>query len=1740
MTAMIELSIRFTSDEKDETSLISVSLFRPDTGVSTDLAPFDPPLDDDVLAELRWYLEIFAVWPTGPDYGRAELIKPQLEGWGRALLESVIAGPKAARLWQQFADAGEDKLLTIDATDPRVLRLPWELLADEGGHIFAQGIGVRRRLQQATAAPVKPFDKLRAGSFDLPVRVLILVSRPEGAGFIDPRAVSIPLLDALDELGGRVATEFLYPPTQAALTKRLRDRKAPPVHVVHFDGHGVYDASQGLGYLLFEDQEHEKDMVDADQLGTLLNRCGVPLMVLNACQSAKQEEANPYASVAARLIRAGVGSVLAMNYSVLVVATRKFVDAFYSGLAGGLSIGRAVDEGRFALLSDEKRHTLTRRDPDGSLREETVRLRDWFLPALYQQSADPIVFASLPSPPPLVPLSPPPPVFPSPGGLPRDPLHGFHGRAREMLHLERALAERSIVVLHGFGGVGKTALAAEAGRWFHRTGRFPGGAAFVSFEHGGSLSTLCSWVGQAVSGDPDFVIGEGDPVERIIDRLRERPALVILDNFESVLGPEPLMPVGELREVLDAVGRWGQGDKETRGRGDKGTGSRVLITTRDTTFNDARFAPSRDCAHVELGGLATRDALALAAAVLDAHTIDRATVGRQELVDLMEHLGGHPLSLYLVLPHLREYSPAELTARFEGLLPGFRTGAAQERNESLAVSLEFSLRRLGDETRAALPALGVFQGGAMEERLLEITQIDPELWPSARAEMEQAALVSVESLPGVNVPFLRFHPTLAPHLAAQLDAARRAGLEEWYWQRYHDLARYLYKADTQTPHQARIIAQREMPNLRRALDLCLAAGAVAEAVGFADSIARFLNNFGRWRERDAMMEKVSKFVSGQVASGEGVTKAEVLVLNQRGDVLLQQGRATEAERLFRGLLERLEVGVAYDAAYDHAMTLMRLGRCLAARGRPVLAIEYHQQALAELERIGESARQMTGAVHTDLAGLYMALGQFDDAEREYEAALVIDEELSDGRGKGVDLGQLGTLAMQRGDLAEAARRYTEALETFRTLGEPQSEAVIWHQLGRVAEEAREWDEAERCYRESLKLKDMQGDLPGVAGTCNQLAIVAEGAGRLNDAARWYLRAIELGEQLSDHRGLAARLNNLANLYFSQGHLDEAARYAHRAMEIQETLDLSSEPWKTFNILAQIAVTQGQADVAATWRRKEQESYATYAGSRQEMRVQQQELYRQTMVILKERRLSDELGEIDLQLAALYERQMNFAEAAKYLFSAFRYYEGSQNTQKMFEAGLRLFRVTVADDAHVSLATDQLSALVLLQEARQIQLEAKQSDLQLTMEIARLLHDVGRTAEAIELLRGELDNSSLSHVDRAQVLYRLGVAYDSSADYNSASEYLHECCRILEGSGTRDNLAQALLVSARCKGMMKQTEESLNQVERVWEIASEVGDQLMDVEVLSTKVRVLQNAGESIGVEDELIIKTLEAGMHLRKRVVDSLADKPSGFPSAEELAQLHQTAVLKGREQLLKVEVSERVELLIQQARFEGCAYPLHPVAQLFASLWQLGQVYERPWKRIEGRSTLDTEAQSLDFERAANYYARAQKILDSNEGIFSDIHLLRGHIAYQRARCFEQVGQWNEASKEADRAVTSYELARNVEFIGRAALLSAALYQRLRQDERARQRYYYARSLFEKLGDTSRVASTKVQLGILLVRQGATEAALEELDDARRIYTKDQKNEMVDQVNELIDAALLESKVPIDENVAESLRGAS
>ena len=106
-------------------------------------------------------------------------------------------------------------------------------------------------------------------------------------------------------------------------------------------------------------------------------------------------------------------------------------------------------------------------------------LRDWFVPVLYQDEADPQLFtvkagetaALLAAKRNELKL----------GLLPEAPEHSFVGRSRMLLHLERLLELTNYAVIRASGGMGKTALATELARWLVRSNRFER-VAFVSVE----------------------------------------------------------------------------------------------------------------------------------------------------------------------------------------------------------------------------------------------------------------------------------------------------------------------------------------------------------------------------------------------------------------------------------------------------------------------------------------------------------------------------------------------------------------------------------------------------------------------------------------------------------------------------------------------------------------------------------------------------------------------------------------------------------------------------------------------------------------------------------------------------------------------------------------------------------------------------------------------------------------------------------------------------------------------------------------------------------------------------------------------------------------------------------------------------------------------------------------------------------------------------------------------------------
>src|SRR5437879_301892 len=124
------------------------------------------------------------------------------------------------------------------------------------------------------------------------------------------------------------------------------------------------------------------------------------------------------------------------------------------------------------------------------------------------------------------------------------------------------------------------------------------------------------------------------------------------------------------------------------------------------------------------------------------------------------------------------------------------------------------------------------------------------------------------------------------------------------------------------------------------------------ATDLANTLALFLNIFGRWRERDALRQNLAAAWSTSVETGTAselrdlgaLTRAIYLQEIGLGEDDLHRGNLRAATVRFTRLLARIEAqptGTPLSSGcYEHSVTLTMLARCLQD-GRQAAAAEGH-------------------------------------------------------------------------------------------------------------------------------------------------------------------------------------------------------------------------------------------------------------------------------------------------------------------------------------------------------------------------------------------------------------------------------------------------------------------------------------------------------------------------------------------------------------------------------------------------------------------------------------------------------------------------------------------------------------------------------------------------------------------------------------------------------------------------------
>jgi predicted ATPase/DNA-binding SARP family transcriptional activator len=739
------------------------------------------------------------------------------------------------------------------------------------------------------------------------------------------------------------------------------------------------------------------------------------------------------------------------------------------------------------------------------------------------------------------------------------PLTPFVGRERELADLNRLLADPQcrLVTLVGPGGVGKTRLALHAAS-DHRE-KFAEGVAFIPLTPVGSTGLIVPAIAEAL--DLSFH-SASDPKQQLLDGLREKQMLLVLDNFEHLLDG-----AGLCVEILQCASE-----------------VKLLVTSREPLNLLGEWV-------YEVAGLAFPGPEAIegfedySAVSLFLERACRARVGfelreeeRRAIARICRSVEGLPLALELAAAWVRTLSCAEIALQIDRDLD-FLTVARRdlpERHRSLRAVFDHSWSMLTLEEQSVLSKLCVFRGGFEREAAERVASASL----SALAALVAKSLVRrVEgnrySLHELVRQYAQerlvesgeLDATCGEHLGFFLDLAEKAE---------HKLVGFEQRAWSDRLEQ-------DQDNLRAALEWSLRRGevkdelsdqpeeqAVQESLRLAGALFMFWKRRDHWSEGREWLQRAliqSAGFPGSKERAQALNGAVILAVEQ-ADVGPATALSAENLALSRSLGDRHSLASALNA---HGYLLWKQKDFAAARA-------YCEEGLILFRELSD---------RFGTAESLHVLGHIATNQDDYEAAdsylaesVSIYREIGDHLGLHFSYGDLGLVAYLRNDFVAAQSRFEESLAGARRIGSIPGMVASLNGLGDLARYRGDYEQAERLYSECLSLYRHMGDKDEIPSLLHNLAYVAQHRGNCSNALAWFREALTIQQEMRNRAGIAECLAGIAGVLSVQGETKRGARLLSAAESLRKAAGARLWPANQIEFRTHLDLLRRSLDEAA--------------------------------------------------------------------------------------------------------------------------------------------------------------------------------------------------------------------------------------------------------------------------------------------------------------------------------------------------------------------------------------------------------------------------------------------------------------------------------------------------------------------------------------------------------------------------------
>ena len=525
------------------------------------IAVSDPLTSAVDEAKWEWYFEQWLQYPM-LDTTRAEQVAASIREYGESLFDQVFSDRRAFADYSRLRDDLGTLRFEIEGSNPEFQALHWEALRDRD---LPRPLAVDCVMVRKSTLPTP----VMAGVNPSPTLNLLMVTARPFKEDVAYRVVSRPLIEAIANSQLPVKIDLLRPATFESLSKHLEEKGAGHYHMIHFDCHGAllpYTTCEKVmlgGNLTFKqrygrnplapyqgvkafvvlesDVDGEEDLVEATELAALLTGKRIPVCMLNACQSGKQLGSEAAAdqgadyretSLGSRLMAAGMQMVVAMGYSVTVTAATVMMKAVYEQIFNKKLLEDAVRLGRRELFNQKERNAYF---------DYKIPLEDWLLPVVYGTQQVNLNLREFRIDEKKQDLSSRRNKY----KFPRIE-YEFVGRDLDILKIEKALRRHNMLLLQGMGGTGKSTLLRYLHEWWQTT-NFTDLVFYFGYDQKAwTIEQIVQEIGdqlcklRGLYSFHDLVADEKE--QEIIDNLRTKSHVLILDNLESVTGESLAIP----------------------------------------------------------------------------------------------------------------------------------------------------------------------------------------------------------------------------------------------------------------------------------------------------------------------------------------------------------------------------------------------------------------------------------------------------------------------------------------------------------------------------------------------------------------------------------------------------------------------------------------------------------------------------------------------------------------------------------------------------------------------------------------------------------------------------------------------------------------------------------------------------------------------------------------------------------------------------------------------------------------------------------------------------------------------------------------------------------------------------------------------------------------------------------------------------------------------------------------------